>query len=147
MLCQYLFRDNIGYNIFSKIVMFPHFVKKIQHFSSSSFTSGGWQWRCAKLQLSPRQRAATCGVVGMADCSGLRTACSFGLSATSQQYFSFRTNQPPAISQQYFSLRRNQHPPSATSQTNGPEGPTQLQAVRGDVKRPWQARARLSDHR
>jgi uncharacterized lipoprotein YmbA len=45
-------------------------------------------------------------------------ACSFGLSATSQQYFSLRTNQPPAISQQYFSLRTNQHQPSATSQTN-----------------------------
>jgi hypothetical protein len=28
---------------------------------------------------------------------------SFGLSATSQQYFSLRTNQPPAISQRYFS--------------------------------------------
>jgi hypothetical protein len=42
--------------------------------------------------------------------------CSFGLSATSQQYFSLRTNQPPAISQQYFSLRINQHQPSATSQ-------------------------------
>jgi hypothetical protein len=26
-------------------------------------------------------------------------ACSFGLSATSQHYFSLRTNQPPAISQ------------------------------------------------
>jgi hypothetical protein len=46
------------------------------------------------------------------------TACSFGLSATSQQYFSLRTNQPSAISQQYFSLRTNQHQPSATSQTN-----------------------------
>jgi hypothetical protein len=45
-------------------------------------------------------------------------ACSFGLSATSQQYFSLRTNQPPAISQQYFSLRTNQHQPTATSQTN-----------------------------
>jgi hypothetical protein len=43
---------------------------------------------------------------------------SLGLSATSQQYFSLRTNQPPAISQQYFSLRINQHQPSATSQTN-----------------------------
>jgi hypothetical protein len=43
------------------------------------------------------------------------TACSFGLSATNQQYFSLRTNQPPAISQQYFSLRTNQHQPSATS--------------------------------
>jgi hypothetical protein len=26
--------------------------------------------------------------------------CSFGLSATSQQYFSLRTNQPPTTSQQ-----------------------------------------------
>jgi hypothetical protein len=31
--------------------------------------------------------------------------CSLSLSATSQQYFSLRTNQPPATSQQYFSLR------------------------------------------
>jgi hypothetical protein len=46
------------------------------------------------------------------------TPYSFGLSATSQQYFSLRTNQPPAISQQYFSLRTNQHQPSATSQAN-----------------------------
>jgi hypothetical protein len=45
--------------------------------------------------------------------------CSLGLSATSQQYFSLRTNQPPATSQQYFSLRTNQHQPSATSQTRG----------------------------
>jgi hypothetical protein len=44
--------------------------------------------------------------------------CSLGLSATSQQYFSLRKNQPPATSQQYFSLRTNQHQPSATSQTN-----------------------------
>jgi hypothetical protein len=44
--------------------------------------------------------------------------CSFGLSATRQQYFSLRTNQPSATSQQYFSLRTNQHQPSATSQTN-----------------------------
>jgi hypothetical protein len=43
---------------------------------------------------------------------------SLGLSATSQQYFSLTTNQPPATSQQYFSLRTNQHQPSATSQTN-----------------------------
>jgi hypothetical protein len=45
-------------------------------------------------------------------------ACSLGLSATSQQYFSLTTNQPPANSQQYFSLRTNQHQPSATSQPN-----------------------------
>jgi hypothetical protein len=44
------------------------------------------------------------------------SACSLGLSATSQQYFSLRTNQPPATSQQYSSLRTNQS--SATSQPN-----------------------------
>jgi hypothetical protein len=44
--------------------------------------------------------------------------CSLGLSATSQQYFSLRTNQSPATSQQYSSLRTNQHQPSATSQPN-----------------------------
>jgi hypothetical protein len=44
-----------------------------------------------------------------------QTLCSFDLSATNQQYFSLRTNQPPASSQQYFSLRTNQHQPSATS--------------------------------
>jgi hypothetical protein len=44
---------------------------------------------------------------------------SLGLSATSQQYFSLRTNQQPAAtSQQYSSLRTNQHQPSATSQPN-----------------------------
>jgi hypothetical protein len=43
---------------------------------------------------------------------------SLGLSTTSQQYFSLRTNQPPATSQQYSSLRTNQHQPSATSQPN-----------------------------
>jgi hypothetical protein len=49
---------------------------------------------------------------------GGRAPCSFRLLAISHQYFSLRTNQPPAISQQYFSLRTNQHKPSATSQTN-----------------------------
>jgi hypothetical protein len=47
-----------------------------------------------------------------------RARCSFGLSTTSQQYFSFETNQPSTTSQQYFSLRINQHQPPATSQTN-----------------------------
>jgi hypothetical protein len=45
-------------------------------------------------------------------------ACSLGLSATNQQYFSLTTNQPPATSQQYFPLRANHHQSSATSQTN-----------------------------
>jgi hypothetical protein len=40
-------------------------------------------------------------------------ACSLGLSATSQQYFSLTTNHSPATSQQYFSLRTNQHQPPA----------------------------------
>jgi hypothetical protein len=35
--------------------------------------------------------------------------CSLALPATSQQYFSLRTNQLPTTSQQYFSLRTNQH--------------------------------------
>jgi hypothetical protein len=48
----------------------------------------------------------------------LRRPCSLGLSANSQQYFSLRTNQPPATSRQYFSLRTNRHQPLATSQTN-----------------------------
>jgi hypothetical protein len=30
-----------------------------------------------------------------------------------QQYFTLRTNKPPATSQQYFPLRTNQHPPPA----------------------------------
>jgi hypothetical protein len=42
----------------------------------------------------------------------------FGLWATSQQYFSLTTNQPPATNQQCSSLRTNQHQSSATSQSN-----------------------------
>jgi hypothetical protein len=52
------------------------------------------------------------------NCYPKTEACSFGLSATSQYYFSLRTNQPPATSQYYFSLTANQHQPSDTSQTN-----------------------------
>jgi hypothetical protein len=57
------------------------------------------------LMLLPRGKG-----VGLSE--GLRrhltsAPCSLGLSATSQQYFSLKTNQPPAISQQYFSLRTN----------------------------------------
>jgi hypothetical protein len=40
--------------------------------------------------------------------ANVQAACSLVLSATSQQYFSLGTNQPPAISQQYFSLRINE---------------------------------------
>jgi hypothetical protein len=32
-----------------------------------------------------------------------------GLSTTDQQYFSLRTNEPPATNQQHFSLKTNQH--------------------------------------
>jgi hypothetical protein len=51
---------------------------------------------------------------------GKLTPCSFGLSATSQQYFSLRKIRPPATSQQYLTLKTNQHQPPATSQTNMP---------------------------
>jgi hypothetical protein len=44
-----------------------------------------------------------------------KSHCLFGLSATSQQYFSLRTNQPLTTSQQYFSLKTNQHQPPAIS--------------------------------
>jgi hypothetical protein len=37
----------------------------------------------------------------------------YALFATSQQYFSLTTNQPPATSQQYSSLKTNQHQSSA----------------------------------
>jgi hypothetical protein len=40
------------------------------------------------------------------------TASSLDLSASSHQYFSLKTNQPPATSQQYFSLTTNQHQPT-----------------------------------
>jgi hypothetical protein len=53
-------------------------------------------------------------VIGVLRAPQTATPCSFGLSATSQQYFSLRTNR----NQQYFSLGTNQHQPSATSQTN-----------------------------
>jgi hypothetical protein len=43
---------------------------------------------------------------------GQSSPCSFGLSATSQQYFSLRTNQPPAV---LFSQNKSA---SAISQTN-----------------------------
>jgi hypothetical protein len=56
--------------------------------------------------------------VGFQLCIFQPSPCSLGLSATSQQYYSLRTNQPPATSQQYSSLRTNQHQPSATSQPN-----------------------------
>jgi hypothetical protein len=78
MLYQHLFRENIGYNIFPKqlhqyfLKMFPHFVKKFQHFPSSSCTSGGRRWRHAKLRPNPKQRAAARRVVGTADRSGVR---------------------------------------------------------------------------
>jgi hypothetical protein len=76
--------------------------------------------------------------------------CSLGLSATSQQYFSLRTNQPPATSQQYFSLRTirtisleqtsHQQPASSnflsrqTSQTNKPM--IRVKKIKLN-KRPW----------
>jgi hypothetical protein len=40
------------------------------------------------------------------------TACSFGLSATSQQYFSLRTNQPPATSRNQPAVPFSQNKPA-----------------------------------
>jgi hypothetical protein len=65
-----------------------------------------------------RPRRTGCPTSPWRSHSCLSSPCSFGLSATSQQYFSLRTNQPSATSQQYFSLRTNQHQSSATSQMN-----------------------------
>jgi hypothetical protein len=45
------------------------------------------------------------------------TPCSLGLSATIQQHFSLRTNQPPTTSQQYF-LSRNKPAPAISHQPN-----------------------------
>jgi hypothetical protein len=41
--------------------------------------------------------------------------CSLGLSATSQQYFSLTTNQPPATSQQYL-FSQNKSAPAISHQ-------------------------------
>jgi hypothetical protein len=57
--------------------------------------------------------ASACNLFGTSS-----SPCSLGLSATSQQYFSLRTYQPPTTSQQYSTLTTNQHQPSATSQPN-----------------------------
>jgi hypothetical protein len=64
----------------------------------------------------------------------LRADSLLAYPPASQQYFSLRTNQPPATSQQYFSLRTNQHQPSATSQTNRPGGCAAGQDPRGIVR-------------
>jgi hypothetical protein len=45
----------------------------------------------------------------------LATPCSLGLSVTRQQYFSFRTNQPPAISNQPAVLFSQNKPAPAIS--------------------------------
>jgi hypothetical protein len=73
-----------------------------------------WSWcssmpcgqRCFFLHRYPPRTPPAPPAIDLGASSLL--ACSLGLSATSQQYFSLRTNQPPATSQQYFSLRTNQ---------------------------------------
>jgi hypothetical protein len=50
-----------------------------------------------------------------------RAPRSFGLSATSQQYFSLRTNQPLATSQQYF-FSQNKSAPAISQQPNEQAG-------------------------
>jgi hypothetical protein len=84
--------------------------------------------RAAAAAPPPRRRSDTSVAQGISlsrvdlpsnpcRCQGC-SLCSLGLSATSQQCFSLRPNQPLATSQQYFSLKTNQHHPSATSRTN-----------------------------
>jgi hypothetical protein len=78
------------------------------------------RWRRLSVSEDPYPAYIAVPIVlglGVGKCS-LHRACSFDLSATSQEYFSLRTNQPPATSQQYFSLRTNQHQPSATIQAH-----------------------------
>jgi hypothetical protein len=83
------------------------------------------RWATAgRLACSSLLRVSGTAALGVWHCSsrcgrwGRPSACSLGLSAISQQYFSLRTNQPPPTNQQYSSLRTNQHQPSATSQPN-----------------------------
>jgi hypothetical protein len=88
-----------------------------------SFVSGPGRARLKMLKYSSRKRLSPAEQRSLgrvpADAGGSRPSpCSLGLSATSQQYFSLTTNQPPATSQQYSSLRTNQHQPPATSQPN-----------------------------
>jgi hypothetical protein len=62
----------------------------------------------------------------MARINWRHVACSLGLSATSQQYFSLRTNQPPVTSQQYFSQNKSapaiSHPPNEQAGGSTPTG-------------------------
>jgi hypothetical protein len=62
-----------------------------------------------------------------------QTPCSLGLSATSQQYFSLRTNQPPATSQ-------NQ--PTVLFSQNKPAPAISHQPTEQAQNCPWTARKR-----
>jgi hypothetical protein len=76
------------------------------------------------VQLGQKLCDANCAVVGceLKPCNNVATPRPLipvlpelcALLATSQQYSSLRTNQPPATSQQYFSLRTNQPPAKRT---------------------------------
>jgi hypothetical protein len=86
--------------------------------AGSSSRRGAVRYRICVLRINVVGNYYKQAVHALPAASPRRSACSIGLSTTSQQYFSLRTNQPLAINQQYFSLRTNQHQPSATSQTN-----------------------------
>jgi hypothetical protein len=80
-----------------------------------------WPWPHAAAAVPPRRRRRTPAMRHWALAVApprLLPPCSLFACLISQQYFSLRTNQPPATSQQYSSLRTNQHQPSATSQPN-----------------------------
>jgi hypothetical protein len=88
------------------------------HNSGSLYMDVGTPTAFSNHQHYRRRRSTSLFLASYANGNSLEVTPHQALSATSQQYFSLRTNQPPATSQQYSSLRTNQHQPSATSQPN-----------------------------
>jgi hypothetical protein len=82
----------------------------------ASFSSGQ-QLARARADTPIRRCYSASGkqLIGPSRVSTPVSLCSFGLSASSQQYFSLRTNQSPATSQQYFLSEQisNSHQPPA----------------------------------
>jgi hypothetical protein len=72
--------------------------------------------------------------------------CSFGLSATSRQYFSLRTNQPPETSQQYLKLvlEANHVDISTEPLTVGPYQHSQM--AKSAAHRPQRSQASVHTH-
>jgi hypothetical protein len=62
------------------------------------------------------------------------TACSLGLSATSQQYFSLRTNQPPTISRNQPAVLFSQNKPAPAISHQPTEQAAYLQSAHHERK-------------